>query len=62
MKIELEDVDSPKGCLLHLGELSLMFATRLEAQQFVERLQGRIGALTLGAVEQTTNAHSEPPA
>lgn len=62
MKIELEDVDAPKGCLLHLGELSLMFTTRLEAQQFVERLQGRIGALTFGAVEPTADAHSEPPA
>ncbi len=59
MRIELEDVDSPKGCLLHLGELNLMFATRLEAQQFVDRLQGRIGALTF---ERPADARSEPPA
>ena len=48
MKIELEDVDSPEGCLLRLGDLSMMFNTRLEAQRFVEQLQGRIGAIKLG--------------
>ena len=48
MKIELEDVDSPEGCLLRLGDLSMMFNTRLEAQRFVDQLQGRIGALKFG--------------
>ncbi|WAT31261.1 hypothetical protein [Pseudomonas sp. GXZC] len=45
MKIELEDVDSPKGCLLRLGDLSMRFNTRQEAQRFVDQLQGRIGAM-----------------
>lgn len=50
MKIELEDVDSPEGCLLRLGDLSMMFNTRLEAQRFVDQLQGRIGAIKLGGI------------
>ncbi|WP_421558495.1 hypothetical protein [Pseudomonas canadensis] len=50
MKIELEDVDSPEGCLLRLGDLSMMFNTRLEAQRFVDQLQGRIGAIKLGGM------------
>lgn len=49
MKIELEDVDSAEGCLLRLGDLSMMFNTRLEAQQFVDQLQGRIGAMKFGS-------------
>ncbi|UII73608.1 hypothetical protein LVW35_10725 [Pseudomonas sp. HN11] len=55
MKIELEDVDSPKGCLLRLGDLSMMFNTRLEAQQFVDQLQGRIGAMKFGGVPGQKN-------
>lgn len=64
MKIELEDVDSPKGCLLRLGDLSMMFNTRLEAQQFVDQLQGRIGALKFGGAlsRDAVQGEGDPPA
>ncbi|NVZ69686.1 hypothetical protein [Pseudomonas costantinii] len=56
MKIELENVDSPQGCLLRLGNLSLMFSTRAEAEQFVDRLQGRIEAVQFGVPPLTEAA------
>lgn len=45
MKIELEDLASPDGCLLRLGSICTRFSSRAEAEYFVELLRGRIDAV-----------------
>jgi hypothetical protein len=62
MKIELEDLPLDEGCLLRLGNVSLMFNSRLEAQAFVDRLQGRIDASMPGQeVEQGADQQGDSP-
>lgn len=40
MKIVFEEIESPPCCLLTLGNFTLMFQSRSEAESFLELLMG----------------------